>query len=443
MTSNSGHVFISHGSENRDEAVEICGFLEERGIKTWIAPRDVRPGMDYSEQLQSAIEECLAFVVLVSDMANKSPYVRAETEMAFSNSKPIFPVRRSDIAPASGLAFFLKIRHWTDAFGKDGDASMDRLALELRSLSGLPLDAGPAGPPPAPAPPPPPPPAPVPPTPAPPTPPPAPATPAEVPADEARLRAAIGPKADHYLDRWRRMDEKQSPISWNWPACLANFFWFAYRKLWVLMGAMGFAIILSVVLGLANEKAGLAMVVLLIGATFATGAFGDFLYRAQVTRMVAETAGMSEAAAIQTLAAKGGVSRTALIASIAATLLAVALGVALAVQQMELQPPAAPGPTPPASDPVAPSGDTQASAIDPALVPGRWTDTGDCADALEYTADGRVIAPDGATGLWRLEGDQLTVTAAGGTQTVRITSLDQSAAYAVSPDGTVQSSQRC
>jgi len=96
----SGHVFISHGSEDRDEANKLSAFLEARGVKTWIAPRDVRPGMDYSEQLQLAIESCLAFIVLVTETANKSPYVRAETEMAFSTHKPIFPVRRSDIKPA-------------------------------------------------------------------------------------------------------------------------------------------------------------------------------------------------------------------------------------------------------------------------------------------------------------------------------------------------------
>lgn len=139
----AGHVFISHGSENRSEAEEIVSFLEGHGLRTWIAPRDVRPGMDYSEQLQSAIEGCLAFVVLVSETANTSPYVRAETEMAFSNNKPIFPVRRSEIMPAAGLAFFLKIRHWTDAYGRSGDANMERLALELRTLAGQPVAAAP------------------------------------------------------------------------------------------------------------------------------------------------------------------------------------------------------------------------------------------------------------------------------------------------------------
>ena len=144
----AGHVFISHGSENRDEANALCAFIEGRGVRCWIAPRDVRPGIDYSEELQAAIETCAAFVVLVTDVANKSPYVRAETEMAFSCHKPIFPVRQADIKPAPGLALFLKIRHWTDAYGKHRDAAMERLALELQTVTG----AAPSPSPPSPAP---------------------------------------------------------------------------------------------------------------------------------------------------------------------------------------------------------------------------------------------------------------------------------------------------
>jgi len=140
LNATAGHVFVSHSSDNRELANELAAFIEARGARIWIAPRDVRPGMDYSEQLQLAIESCVAFVVLVTDMANKSPYVRAETEMAFSTNKPIFPVRITDIQPAAGLALFLKIRHWTDAYGKGRDAAMDRLVLELRTVSGVPDD---------------------------------------------------------------------------------------------------------------------------------------------------------------------------------------------------------------------------------------------------------------------------------------------------------------
>ena len=132
----TGHVFISHASENRDEANELVTLIESKGMTAWIAPRDVRPGFDYSEELQRALENCAAFVVIVTGDANTSPYVRAETEMAFSNQKPMLPVRLAEVSPAPGLAFFLKIRHWTNAYGPKREDALARLVLELQTLTG-------------------------------------------------------------------------------------------------------------------------------------------------------------------------------------------------------------------------------------------------------------------------------------------------------------------
>lgn len=304
----AGHVFISHGSENRSEAEEIVSFLEGHGLKTWLAPRDVRPGMDYSEQLQGAIEQCLAFVVLVSETANTSPYVRAETEMAFSNNKPIFPVRRSEIMPAAGLAFFLKIRHWTDAYEPGADASMARLAQELRSLAGLAAEA-----------------------------------PVAVPAP-------LLPEPPVQRD--------PEPV------------------------------------------------------------------------------------------AKAGLPRSTLIAMIAAGVLILVVVIALAIGQNRAEPvPPRPEPSPPAPQPVPDPepGPVPAAAIDRGLLVGRWASGGDCANAVEFADDGRVLTADGTpAGTWALDGDALTVTTADGQQHgARINSVDQSAIYSANNDGSVEVSQRC
>jgi hypothetical protein len=365
MTS-KGHVFISHGSENRDQANDLAAFLEAREVKTWIAPRDVRPGQDYSEQLQEAIEQCLAFVVLVTDMANKSPYVRAETEMAFSTNKPIFPVRKSDIKPAAGLAFFLKIRHWTDAYGRDADASMNRLARELRSLSGLP-DEGPAPTtPPQPAPPSEPAPvsapaaapaaarpaslmaspaaAPASPLPATPAPPPTPATPPAPPAppaaplDGVLAEAAIGPNATYYLEHWRQMEEKGSIRSWNWAACLANFFWFAYRKMWLPLVAFAVVSTVLTVLGSAGPAAAKITLLLNIGLTFLTGAYGNHLYRKHVEKLIAETASLGRADQIEALQKRGGASKPALFIAIGLVVVLVLIAILAAMPAVPVQP---------------------------------------------------------------------------------------------------------
>jgi hypothetical protein len=39
-------VFISHAGDDASLAVEVCALLESRGLKCWMAPRDVAAGMD-------------------------------------------------------------------------------------------------------------------------------------------------------------------------------------------------------------------------------------------------------------------------------------------------------------------------------------------------------------------------------------------------------------
>jgi hypothetical protein len=329
MTATAGHVFVSHSSDNRELANELAAFIEARGVKVWIAPRDVRPGKDYSEQLQLAIEGCAAFVVLVTEMANKSPYVRAETEMAFSTHKPIFPIRISDIQPAAGLALFLKIRHWTDAFGPGKSESLARLAQELQALApaAAPAEqaAFAAASPPAPQ---------APPAAAaasvPPAAPPLPTT----PEGEVKWRAAVGPNADWYLQRWRAMEAKASALSWNWPACLLNLFWFAYRKMWVPLAPLVVALLVIGALGAGSPAAGRVSMILSIGMSFVTGAFGNHLYRKQTATLVAQGGSLDQ------LRARGGVSKAAAIISVAIVgilaLLAI-VGAVMALQQQKAQ----------------------------------------------------------------------------------------------------------
>ena len=332
----AGHVFISHGSENRDEANALCAYIESRGVKAWIAPRDVRPGIDYSEELQAAIETCAAFVVLVTDMANKSPYVRAETEMAFSSHKPIFPVRQADIKPAAGLALFLKIRHWTDAFGKHRDSAMERLALELQTVVGVAAPAAAPTPAPVPVPPPPPPPPPPLPEPAPPAPAPAPPVPPPAPTappSQERLEAAIGPKAQLYLARWQAMDAKRSQLDWNWAACLASLFWFAYRKMWVPTVVLGLVFVALNLLSLLSKPLMVAGGLISILAITATGMLGTSFYRQHVGRLVKQSAGMEREPALAWLRSKGGVSKQAVIVL---SVIAIAVGAGAAFLGMRL-----------------------------------------------------------------------------------------------------------
>jgi hypothetical protein len=90
-----------------------------------------------------------------------------------------------------------------------------------------------------------------------------------------------------------------------------------------------------------------------------------------------------------------------------------------------------------------PASTTGAVTLDRAYISGRWTDDGDCAAAAEFNIDGTFATADGGGGLWNLEGDRLTMSGAGGTNTLRIVPIDQNTMNVVNADGSLGRSTRC
>ena len=135
------------------------------------------------------------------------------------------------------------------------------------------------------------------------------------PVDETadpRLREAIGRNADYYLRRWRDMDARGSKRSWNWPACLLNLYWFAWRKMWGPLALLLVAFVLLGVAGAAAPQAGQLTFFASIGLSFITGAFGNHLYRRKCRRLVQASSDMEATAAQAYLRRNGGVSNLAL-----------------------------------------------------------------------------------------------------------------------------------
>jgi hypothetical protein len=128
--------FISYAAEDRAKADDICASLEEHGFVCWIAPREVRAGREYADEIITGIERSGCVVLVLSESANTSVYVRREVERAVSKLKPIFPVRISEVLPSPALELFVSGTHWLDAWDGDWDGQMTRLAREISSVSG-------------------------------------------------------------------------------------------------------------------------------------------------------------------------------------------------------------------------------------------------------------------------------------------------------------------
>lgn len=109
-------VFISYSSKNKNVADAICHVLENKGIRCWIAPRDIPPGAEYGDMIDKAIIQSKVVVVIFSETAASSQWVKGETNVAFEEQKIIIPFRL-DRTPLEGQnRVMLNQKHWIDAF---------------------------------------------------------------------------------------------------------------------------------------------------------------------------------------------------------------------------------------------------------------------------------------------------------------------------------------
>lgn len=126
MTTPDLFLFVSHVSEDRVAATEIVEELERRGVRCWIAPRDVRPGRPFDDEIADAIDASRAMLLIFSERCNESEYIRREVTVAGESQKVIIPFRIEDALPRRGLRVRLSDLHWIDSF-----ASREKAIEEL------------------------------------------------------------------------------------------------------------------------------------------------------------------------------------------------------------------------------------------------------------------------------------------------------------------------
>ncbi len=108
-------VFISHSSKDEKIAAELCEYLESHGKNCFIAPRDIRYGRDYAEELIDGIDNSQALVLLLSNHSNQSAHVLREVERAVSKSIPIITYKLENVELTKSMEYFLMTHQWMDA----------------------------------------------------------------------------------------------------------------------------------------------------------------------------------------------------------------------------------------------------------------------------------------------------------------------------------------
>ena len=121
-------VFVSYSSDDKPTADAVCATLENKGIRCWIAPRDILPGMEWGGAIVDAINGSRVMVLVYSAKANDSPQIKREVERAVNRGLSIIPFRIEDVPMSTTLEYFMSMPHWLDALTPPLQDHLDRLA---------------------------------------------------------------------------------------------------------------------------------------------------------------------------------------------------------------------------------------------------------------------------------------------------------------------------
>jgi tetratricopeptide (TPR) repeat protein len=117
-------IFISHASANLAIARQIEESLHAAGLDPWLDYSDIRLGALLGKELQQAIRQCEAMVLLWSKPASESRWVAAELLTAFHLDRFIVPcvVSATDLPAFLSRSVYLDLRKGRkDALARLGD----------------------------------------------------------------------------------------------------------------------------------------------------------------------------------------------------------------------------------------------------------------------------------------------------------------------------------
>lgn len=129
-------VFICHRTAEPDQDVAdaICTRLEERGLRCWIAPRNILAGsQNYERDILKGVENCRLFLLVSSFKSIYSEDCEMELKAAVLDNKALYSYRIDDTPYDGAFEKALSSVQWLDA-SDDPYAHLEQLVIDVMGL---------------------------------------------------------------------------------------------------------------------------------------------------------------------------------------------------------------------------------------------------------------------------------------------------------------------
>lgn len=129
-------VFICHRTAEPDQDIAdaICTRLEERGLRCWIAPRNILAGsQNYERDILKGVENCSLFLLVSSYKSIYSEDCEMELKAAVLADKALYSYRIDDTPYDGAFDKALSPVQWLDA-SDDPYAHLEQLVIDIKGI---------------------------------------------------------------------------------------------------------------------------------------------------------------------------------------------------------------------------------------------------------------------------------------------------------------------
>src|SRR5512139_1552597 len=122
-------VFTSYSSRDREVVVSIVNRLSEGGLRVWLDRSEIKAGNAWSVQIVEAIDNCPAFVLMLSPNSAASKEVHQEVYLSHESRRAMFIVMLEPVKIPNEIRYQLAGKQILD---------VDRMGMEkvIEELTG-------------------------------------------------------------------------------------------------------------------------------------------------------------------------------------------------------------------------------------------------------------------------------------------------------------------
>ena len=125
--------FISYSSADMDVARKVYAYLQQKGLKPWMAPQCIPAGEPYARAIINGISKCRLMVVILSKTSNSSDDVLNEVDQAHHEKKVVLPFFIDETAMSGEMRYYLSRKQWINAYPEVTTAHCEQLFRAIKA----------------------------------------------------------------------------------------------------------------------------------------------------------------------------------------------------------------------------------------------------------------------------------------------------------------------